>query len=235
MLQWILAFFCDLVGMSHVLPNISRGRFSEPIFASKKFDLYTSIYGIRIEYSLFPIRNWGRGRSYSPEEKFTHFHFQNLAGLVIVDLSWWKIQYPKKSLCFFKTPKYLSVFHRPKEHPFGQNFRPTKILKYVSGVPGVKHYRKIVQTYLSCLESPANVPSLHAISSTDLKLQLSVENVFTVPLRRPTQTWNLNTETNEPQSIQTNLLAQSEVEACEVWNKESRNKKNWTSLIEIKL
>ena len=73
--------------MSHVLPNISRGRFSEPIFASKKFDLYTSIYGIRIEYSLFPIRNWGRGLSYSPEEKFTHFHFQNLAGLVIVDLS----------------------------------------------------------------------------------------------------------------------------------------------------
>ena len=45
MLQWILAFFCDLVGMSHVLPNISRGRFFEPIFTSKKFDLYTSIYG----------------------------------------------------------------------------------------------------------------------------------------------------------------------------------------------
>ena len=32
--------------MSHVLPNISRGRFFEPIFTSKKFDLYTSIYGI---------------------------------------------------------------------------------------------------------------------------------------------------------------------------------------------
>ena len=31
--------------MSHVLPNISRGRFFEPIFTSKKFDLYTSIYG----------------------------------------------------------------------------------------------------------------------------------------------------------------------------------------------
>ena len=29
-----------------VLPNISRGRFFEPIFTSKKFDLYTSIYGI---------------------------------------------------------------------------------------------------------------------------------------------------------------------------------------------
>ena len=37
--------FCDSVGMSHVLPNISRGRFFEPIFTSKKFDLYTSIYG----------------------------------------------------------------------------------------------------------------------------------------------------------------------------------------------
>ena len=34
--------------MSHVLPNISRGRFFEPIFMSKKFDLYTSIYGIII-------------------------------------------------------------------------------------------------------------------------------------------------------------------------------------------
>ena len=32
--------------MSHVLPNISRGRFFEPNFTSKKFDLYTSIYGI---------------------------------------------------------------------------------------------------------------------------------------------------------------------------------------------
>ena len=31
--------------MSHVLPNISRGQFFEPIFTSKKFDLYTSIYG----------------------------------------------------------------------------------------------------------------------------------------------------------------------------------------------
>ena len=31
--------------MSHVLLNISRGRFFEPIFTSKKFDLYTSIYG----------------------------------------------------------------------------------------------------------------------------------------------------------------------------------------------
>ena len=31
--------------MSHVLPNISRGRFFEPIFTSKKFNLYTSIYG----------------------------------------------------------------------------------------------------------------------------------------------------------------------------------------------
>ena len=31
--------------MSHVLPNISRGRFFEPIFTPKKFDLYTSIYG----------------------------------------------------------------------------------------------------------------------------------------------------------------------------------------------
>ena len=31
--------------MSHVLPNISQGRFFEPIFTSKKFDLYTSIYG----------------------------------------------------------------------------------------------------------------------------------------------------------------------------------------------
>ena len=41
-------FFCDSVGMSHVLPNISRGRFFEPIFTSKKFDLYTSIYGISI-------------------------------------------------------------------------------------------------------------------------------------------------------------------------------------------
>ena len=30
--------------MSHVLPIISRGRFFEPIFTSKKFDLYTSIY-----------------------------------------------------------------------------------------------------------------------------------------------------------------------------------------------
>ena len=45
MLQWILAFFCDSVGMSHVLPNISRGRFFELIFTSKKFNLYTSIYG----------------------------------------------------------------------------------------------------------------------------------------------------------------------------------------------
>ena len=34
--------------MSHVLPNISRGRFFEPIFTSKKFDLYTSIYGTPI-------------------------------------------------------------------------------------------------------------------------------------------------------------------------------------------
>ena len=34
--------------MSHVLPNISRGRFFEPIFTSKKFDLYTSIYGNNI-------------------------------------------------------------------------------------------------------------------------------------------------------------------------------------------
>ena len=32
--------------MSHVLPNISRGRFFEPIFTSKKFDLYRSIYGM---------------------------------------------------------------------------------------------------------------------------------------------------------------------------------------------
>ena len=32
--------------MSHVLPNISQGRFFEPIFTSKKFDLYMSIYGI---------------------------------------------------------------------------------------------------------------------------------------------------------------------------------------------
>ena len=34
--------------MSHVLPNISRGRFFEPIFTSKKFDLYTSIYGMYV-------------------------------------------------------------------------------------------------------------------------------------------------------------------------------------------
>ena len=33
--------------MSHVIPNISRGRIFEPIFMSKKFDLYTSIYGMQ--------------------------------------------------------------------------------------------------------------------------------------------------------------------------------------------
>ena len=39
--------------------------------------------------SLFLVRNWGGGElhvcgggSYGPEEKFTHFHCQNLAGLV---------------------------------------------------------------------------------------------------------------------------------------------------------
>ena len=52
---------------------------------------------------------------------------------VIVDLSWWKIQYPKKSLCCFRDPKKI---------PVGQNVRPKKILrtppslKYVSGAPG---------------------------------------------------------------------------------------------------
>ena len=34
--------------MSHVLQNVSQGRFFEPIFTSKKFNLYTSIYGIVI-------------------------------------------------------------------------------------------------------------------------------------------------------------------------------------------
>ena len=32
--------------------------------------------------SLFSVRNWGGGGSYGPEEKFTHFHCQNLAGLM---------------------------------------------------------------------------------------------------------------------------------------------------------
>ena len=37
-----------------------------------------------IEYSLFTVRNWwggGEEESCGPEEKFTHFHCQNLAGL----------------------------------------------------------------------------------------------------------------------------------------------------------
>ena len=60
---------------------------------------------------------------------------------VIFDLSWWKIQYPKKSLCCFRDQKNPGVFHRPKKIPFGQNVRPKKILrtptslKYVSGGP----------------------------------------------------------------------------------------------------
>ena len=41
-------------------------------------------HSFRIEYSLFLVRNsWGEGGSYSPEEKFTHFHCQNLAGLFV--------------------------------------------------------------------------------------------------------------------------------------------------------
>ena len=39
MLQWILAFFCDSVGMSHVLPNISRGRFYWAHFHVQKIRL----------------------------------------------------------------------------------------------------------------------------------------------------------------------------------------------------
>ena len=55
---------------------------------------------------------------------------------IIFDLSWWKIQHPKK---------IPLLFSRPKKIPFGQNVRPKKILrtpppppslKYVSGVPG---------------------------------------------------------------------------------------------------
>ena len=52
---------------------------------------------------------------------------------VIFDLSWWKIQHPKK---------IPLLFSRPKKIPFGQNVRPKKILwtplslKYVSGAPG---------------------------------------------------------------------------------------------------
>ena len=61
---------------------------------------------------------------------------------VTVDLSWWRIQYPKKSLCGFPTQKNPGVFHRPQKIPFGQNVRPKKSLwtppslKYVSGAPG---------------------------------------------------------------------------------------------------
>ena len=56
----ILAFFCDSVGISHVLPNISRCRFFEPIFTSKKFDLYTSIYGIHYKISTIVYCLWIR-------------------------------------------------------------------------------------------------------------------------------------------------------------------------------
>ena len=56
----MLAFFCDSVGMSHVLPNISRSRFFEPIFMSKKFDLYTSIYGTLFYFNpIWPGLFWG--------------------------------------------------------------------------------------------------------------------------------------------------------------------------------
>ena len=48
----------------------------------------------------------------------------------------------KNPCVVFATQKNPSVFHRPKKIPFGQNFRPKKILrtppslKYVSGAPG---------------------------------------------------------------------------------------------------
>ena len=48
---------------------------------------------------------------------------------VIVDLSWWKIQYPKNPCVVFATQKNPGVFHRPKRIPFGQNVRPKKILR----------------------------------------------------------------------------------------------------------
>ena len=47
---------------------------------------------------------------------------------IIVDLSWWKVQYPppKKNPCFFVTQKNSCVFHRPIKIPFGQNFKPKR-------------------------------------------------------------------------------------------------------------
>ena len=63
---------------------------------------------------------------------------------VIFDLSWWKIQYPKKSLCCFRDPKksrrlsqtqkksLLAKMSEPKK-----SFGPPS-LKYVSGAPGYR-------------------------------------------------------------------------------------------------
>ena len=68
-----------------------------------------------------------------------HYFFQhtpkNLTPAVncayaFVDLSWWKLQFPQKSLFFFATPKNSRVFHRPQKIPFGQNFRPKEIPRW---------------------------------------------------------------------------------------------------------
>ena len=62
---------------------------------------------------------------------------------VIVDLSWWRIQYPKNPCVVFATQKNPGVFHRPQKIPFGQKWSQTPknpsdppSLKYVSGAPG---------------------------------------------------------------------------------------------------
>ena len=60
--------------MSHVLSNISRGRFFEPIFTSKKLDLFTSIYG---KCSSHERLNVFHKNDYSDEFIDTNYYKQN--------------------------------------------------------------------------------------------------------------------------------------------------------------
>ena len=65
---------------------------------------------------------------------------------VIFDLSWWKIQYPKKSLCCFRDPKKSRRLSQTQKNPFWPKCQtkknpsdpppPAPSLKYVSGAPG---------------------------------------------------------------------------------------------------